>query len=74
MTNITYPMAGMTKTEKLEWLEKQHSKLVAEAHVSRLLCAKLVTVLEFALTIIGHPDDAGSKFIASVIAQAKGYK
>ena len=33
---------------------------------------ELLTALEHALQIIGHPDDAGSKYIASVIAKAKG--
>ena len=32
----------------------------------------LVAACELALTIIGHPDDAGTKFIADALKRAKG--
>lgn len=41
---------------------------------ARLIAAapQMLDALKFALTIIGHPDDAGAQLIASIVAEAEG--
>ena len=68
-----------TKPETLrltEWLETspntRDKKAAAELRRLHEVNQELVEALEFAQAIIGHPDDAGSKFIAATIAKARG--
>ena len=57
----------------LEQMESMFPNPQAAAELRRLheVNAELLEALKFAQSIIGHPDDAGSKFIAAAIAKAE---
>lgn len=50
------------------WLDRDAAD---EIERLRMLVADLLTALEFAGDVIGHPDDTGSKFIEATIAKAR---
>ena len=50
--------------EKLDYFEHMAGE---DAEIK----AEMLAALKFARTIIGHPDDSGSKLIADVIARAE---
>ena len=49
-----------------------HREILEERDRLLVLNAELVQMLKFAASIIGHPDDEGSKLIAAAVAKAKG--
>ena len=57
----------------LEQMESMFPNPQAAAELRRLheVNAELLEALKFAQSIIGHPDDAGSKFIAAAISKAE---
>jgi hypothetical protein len=55
----------LSETAAKESYLHERNELLAQRDV-------LVETLELAAQIIGHPDDAASQYIASVIADAKG--
>lgn len=60
---VEYQTPNGTTVEIADWLTEDVAHLVAAA-------PELLGALKFASAIIGHPDDAGSKYIVSVITKA----
>jgi hypothetical protein len=74
MNKIDLIIRNLEKLQML-WLDPEEKAFIAQAlAAARELHEQnkeLLEALKFAQAIIGHPDDAGSKFIAAAIAKAE---